>query len=60
MKMLYFLEKMEKSLKCWGPYPQTSIGLQRLRPQTSKFLLPSFVTITLNLRPIISYLSDGY
>jgi len=60
--MLYFLErKLDKLPKRWGIHPQTPVGFQWLGlcPQISKLLLSSLVLITLKLRPIVSYLSDG-
>jgi len=61
LKMLYFLENTGKSPQRWGLRPQIllAFGGGGLRIQTPNLLLKSFVLITLKLRPIISYLSDG-
>jgi len=55
LKMLYFMEKKEKSAKRWG--------LRPLPPRwpleaTPKFLLSLLISITL-IRPIVTYLCDG-
>jgi len=52
-----FLKKKKKKT---GKIAAEGSSGWRIRPQTSQFLLPSLVLITLKLRPIISYLSDGY